>query len=101
MKLNYVSGNSLTTVRYLSAQPAGTGKDTGFEVNKQNPRPIVLPPETIPSAPSPNRPYNPVVEIPGFKKLSFLQNYKDSVLIRICFDRTVILIYTYIHVSFN
>ncbi|CAK9795927.1 3-hydroxyisobutyryl-CoA hydrolase, mitochondrial [Anthophora plagiata] len=68
MKLGCVSSNTITTLRYLSANASSTGKVVRFRFNNQNPKPIVLPPETMPSTPYPTVPYppkTPIVEIPG------------------------------------
>ncbi|XP_043507938.1 3-hydroxyisobutyryl-CoA hydrolase, mitochondrial isoform X2 [Frieseomelitta varia] len=60
-KLNCLSGNLFSVLRYLSAQASSTGKDKDLKFNNQIPKPIILPPETTPSTPYPN----PIVEIPG------------------------------------
>ena len=67
-KLNCLSGNSFSILRYLSAQASDTGKNKDLKFNNQTPKPIILPPETTPSTPHPN----PIVEIPGFKNKSIL-----------------------------
>ncbi|XP_003400984.2 3-hydroxyisobutyryl-CoA hydrolase, mitochondrial isoform X1 [Bombus terrestris] len=61
LKLNCVAGNSINKLRYLSAQGSATGKDMVVKFDNHNPKPIILPPETMPSTPYPT----PVVEIPG------------------------------------
>lgn len=53
----------------------------GLKFDNHNPKPIILPPETMPSTPYPT----PVVEIPGFfKKKSILSIIimKDQVVIK-------------------
>lgn len=70
-----MGGNSINTLRYLSTQTSGGGKDTGLKFANQNPKPIILP-ETEPSEPYPTAPYpqrTPIIEIPGsWKILKFL-----------------------------
>lgn len=63
-----MGGNSINTLRYLSTQTSGGGKDTGLKFANQNPKPIILP-ETEPSEPYPTYPQrSPIIEIPGFWK---------------------------------
>ncbi|XP_034178965.2 3-hydroxyisobutyryl-CoA hydrolase isoform X2 [Osmia lignaria lignaria] len=68
LKLSTINGTSITAFRYLSAQTSGAGKNVGFKLGNRNPKPIILPDETIPSTPFPTvppLPQIPVVEIPG------------------------------------
>lgn len=65
-----MGGNSINTLKYLSTQTSGGGKDTGLKFANQNPKPIILP-ETEPSEPYP-APYpqrTPIIEIPGSWKI--------------------------------
>lgn len=86
MKFNYIGSSSIANFKFLSTQTTNVGKNTSVNLKDESPKPIIIPPEPMPSIPFPTVPnpsQTPLIEIPGLLKKIIILIYYISIKLQI------------------